>query len=166
MADFKQALNAKREAEAKARLDKRMAKLSEDEKGSLRAPVRIKKVKVDDEPILGLHELELPRVIKSRLTQITEELGVLNGALSAIVKRKAILQDDAKELLKAYGKLTFMVGEERVSHFPTTRSTVKADLLMQAKVPISVIKACTKTSTSWSFKVTQAGEPVDLDDLD
>lgn len=166
MVDFHKKLKEEREAEAKARLDRRMAKLSEDEKSPLRATPRVRKPKEDEEPVLGLHELDLPRVIQSRLIRITEEVAVLNGTISAINKRKLVLQDEAKAMLKQYGKLTFMVGEEKVSHYAITRSTVKADLLMQAKVPIAVIKACTVVKTAWSFRVTPAGEPVDVDDLE
>lgn len=163
MADFKSQLKAKKDKEAQERLEKRLAKEAAGEKASMIPRGRKPRQEEEKEPLQDIRELDFPPAVRLKLIRISKQMAAINQAMSPLLKAKKDLATQAKLLMEPYGKLSFMVDGIPCSHYPTNRATIQAHLLAEANVPISVIKAATKASTSWAFKVTPEGTDPELE---
>jgi len=72
-------------------------------------------------------------------------------------KRKGI-EIKIKNLLGKHKVGEAMLGDVRVSYYSGERSTIKADKLLAAGVPIQTIMACTEKSTSFTLRLSKREE--------
>ena len=72
-------------------------------------------------------------------------------------KAKKPLNATIKKLLGTYQVSKVMVGDNRVNYYNAPRRSIKAELLLQAGVPLSVIEKCTVATDAYTLKITPPG---------
>jgi len=112
----------------------------------------------EEEVVPELRELIDDPKAQRAMIQMTEEYLAWGAQEKDAKEHKDALSAKIKMIVGDYGISKVMVGVNKVNYFNQQRKTIKAELLLQHGVGPQVIEACTKTTDSYTLRITAPDE--------